>query len=666
VTEKTRSGCAYGLCYRACLVTLLTIIFSKDLSAANDLAQAQDGSPTISKESSYETELIATALTSKGLVRVDNPANRLVSEIQTFREPVVSKRDPLPRFLNALHVQTRQHIIEREILLRPGMPYSEAKRAESERNLRKYLVLASARIIVAEPISQATQHTNNNRDMNSDRGLTLLVVSKDLWSLRVNMDFSSSGTLFSKLYLEPTEANLLGLNKHLSAAVTLRQFDVSDFSLSDAVAADLEYLDPRVWGTRIEARIKAEISFNGTVPCVMLTSGNWCTDENAGSINGHFVYANIERRFFALSTRWGFRMRAWTSQSKKRRFVQDASNKASLDTAVYIDQNGSEIALPYIYDNTDQTVSAEIRHADGTGIKHDLSLGFNIYNTQSTLPNDFPAVSSDIESWFRRNILPRSERIAAITGSYSSRRNRFLRATNLHAFGISEDYPIGPYWGQYFSLGLNLDDTDQSFISSSSFAGLRYSIGKHIVDGFVAIQGRLFESEIVNRFLRTDLAYMSPMLHGIRFLVFSQLAIRVKSQDRTNIVIGGGGRSTTYGSRANEWDLLRYSAPIAVRGFAVGAFEAPSTWQTHGELRSRPWRIKSIHFGGVLFYDGVGFWGQVGPDTPIIPFAFKQSIGAGLRIGIPQFNRELIRIDVGLPLSDGPPSYVSASFGQVF
>ena len=67
---------------------------------------------------------------------------------------------------NALHVRTRERVVEREVLLQPGMPYDAALAAETARNLR---ALGIFRDVLVDTVR-------------SDSGLTLRVVTKDGWS----------------------------------------------------------------------------------------------------------------------------------------------------------------------------------------------------------------------------------------------------------------------------------------------------------------------------------------------------------------------------------------------------------------------------------------------------------------------------------------------------
>jgi hypothetical protein len=65
------------------------------------------------------------------------------------------------------------------------------------------------------------------------------------------------------------------------------------------------------------------------------------------------------------------------------------------------------------------------------------------------------------------------------------------------------------------------------------------------------------------------------------------------------------------------------------------------------EYRTLPLVIESVHIGAVAFYDA----GSVYASLKNVQF--HQSVGAGLRVLIPQFNRTPFCIDVGFPLQGG-------------
>ncbi len=104
-----------------------------------------------------------------------------------------ARESALARFGNAIHTTTRRRVIERELLFQPGEPFDSARVAETARNLR---ALGIFRRVLIDSI-----HT--------DSGTVLRVTTKDGWSTRPQLDFTSTGgqTAWS---VGIQELNLLG------------------------------------------------------------------------------------------------------------------------------------------------------------------------------------------------------------------------------------------------------------------------------------------------------------------------------------------------------------------------------------------------------------------------------------------------------------------------
>lgn len=97
------------------------------------------------------------------------------------------------RLANALHAETRPHVIRRELLIGVGDPYDSALVAESERNLRALGIFRDVRID-----SVAT-----------DSGIVVLVRTADAWTTTLGIGVATSGSQ-SVIDLSLQEGNLLG------------------------------------------------------------------------------------------------------------------------------------------------------------------------------------------------------------------------------------------------------------------------------------------------------------------------------------------------------------------------------------------------------------------------------------------------------------------------
>jgi hypothetical protein len=156
---------------------------------------------------------------------------------------------------NALHVRTRARVVEREVLLQPGMPYDSALAAETARNLRALGIFRDVRVDTVR----------------SDSGLTLRVVTKDGWSTFPIFDITTAAGQ-SALALGIAEANLLGL-----AATGFIRYS----SNPDRTAWLFAFRQPRMFGGHVNVGLSLE--------------------ERS---DGRFVSGQVGQPFYSLSSRW--------------------------------------------------------------------------------------------------------------------------------------------------------------------------------------------------------------------------------------------------------------------------------------------------------------------------------------------------------------------------
>lgn len=136
------------------------------------------------------------------------------------------------RMADRLHRTTRPEVIERQILLRPGDPYSPEAVAESERILRanRYLYEAEIRPVAA-----------------GDGLVDLEVETRDVWTLRAGISFNRAGGENSTDFTLQ-DANFLGTGKDLT---------LWRISNVDRTSTLFRYRDPGLFGTRTQLELSA-------------------------------------------------------------------------------------------------------------------------------------------------------------------------------------------------------------------------------------------------------------------------------------------------------------------------------------------------------------------------------------------------------------------------
>ena len=133
------------------------------------------------------------------------------------------------RWANTLHIRTRAHVVQRELLLAAGDAFVPELAAESERNLRALDIFQTVAI---EPVVEP-------------EGLVLNVRTVDRWTAELRTELSRQGGI-SQVGLGLSDANLIGRAFELGGSVT---------SSSDVDAASLRWRDPRIFGTRFSGSV---------------------------------------------------------------------------------------------------------------------------------------------------------------------------------------------------------------------------------------------------------------------------------------------------------------------------------------------------------------------------------------------------------------------------
>ena len=200
------------------------------------------------------------------------PGIPVVQYVDIIRQDVADTNETgfAARTANALHVRTRERVVEREVLLRPGMPYDAALAAETARNLR---ALGIFRDVLVDTVR-------------SDSGLTLRVVTKDGWSTFPIFDITTAAGQ-SAVAFGVAEANLLGL-----AATGVIRYS----SNPDRTAWLFAFRQPRMFGGRVNVGLSLE--------------------ERS---DGRFAFGQVGRPFYSLSSRWALGRRRHLLRRRRTR-----------------------------------------------------------------------------------------------------------------------------------------------------------------------------------------------------------------------------------------------------------------------------------------------------------------------------------------------------------
>jgi hypothetical protein len=572
------------------------------LSLAPGLARATPAGAPESRTGSYspyEQETIRLVSHQRGLDLDPEPEGKTIEAIDVVALEVFEPRDPAPRILNRLHVTSRDHVIRREVLLQEGEPFRKVLVDETARNLRKFSQISVVLCIAV-------------RGSSTDR-VRLVVITKDVWSLRLNWDVALSAGGIERLVLAPTEANVLGLQHSTGARLDL---------LPESAGVGLRYAIPRLLGTRVATALEAGFLFNRRS---LKNEGNF----------GSFL---VERPLFSTLTPWALRFSTSFRDELQRRYVNAALSQ-------FARREAPEAAIPFLYRSNRSTTTASATRSFGWAMKHDLTAGVELLIREFSIPDAERYDPATVEV-FRRTRVPTSDNRLSPFVQWRSYTTHFLRTLDLETLGLQEDVRLG------HDLGLRLYPSWSGLLSTRTLVGVSQSAGYTVAlsDGYARLgvasttehellgQGR---QRVADGAVSIDGRVVTPRLRWGRLLVDGSLLSRYRNYLNRTTFLGGDSR---------------------LRGWPSSYLVGQNLVVYNVELRSRPMQLFSCQLGASVFYD-VG-------DAPAALSRLdpRQSVGVGFRALFPQLDRVVFRGDLGFPLQKGglPPGVQPVSFFLAF
>jgi hypothetical protein len=574
------------------LVLVAVLLWAGMLFVLPRSASAEPRSP-------LEESVIAEALEAHELEVDPAPAGKVIEAVDVYVLEVFDQRDPVPKFVNALHTRTRKWVIEQEVLQVVGDRVDPGRILETERNLRRLRQLSLANVVVTR---------------GSEPGKArLLVVVKDVWSLRLNSDIGIGESGLDYLLLNPAEENLAGT--HITAgALYLLERARQSFGL--------RFVYPRLASSRFT--IAAESSFS--------------TNNESGALEGSagmFIFQlplYSRHRHFAYGTEV-----AWNFQVARR---YDGNELATFDHQL---PSGEIESVDQVYYSDRLAADYWLLRSFGVRHKFDLSLGLEIDARNYRAP-DLSAYSPETQAAFENEFLPVSDRRFSPYVQVRSYRTDFVRALDFELLGVQEDIRVGHEALSRLYAAAEALGSSRTLVGG--LAGVSYSaaLGSGLVravaysdivaavggqnEGYFAAQGRLTTPTLGIGRLHLDSLVATRYLNYLNVGPFA---------------LGGNTR---------------------LRGYPANEFRGRDYLAINLEFRTRSIDILSAQVGLVTFLD----FGDV-PAT-LGQVSLKGSTGLGARILFPQATRAVFRIDWGFPITGGGwepwPGGVYVTFGQAF
>ena len=441
-----------------------------------------------------------------------------------------------------------------------------------------------------------------------DGGVGALIVTKDRWSLRLNSDFVLIGSLLQYLRLQPTEMNFRGMNQQVTIDTILR---LDTFQVAET------FVEQRLLGTRMTVGESAALVFN----------------RQTGRVEGTTGGVAFGLPLVTLDQKWGFDISGSWNVRTRRTF-----RGASVWLLPYPDDTGPP-TVPYMYAVQVLNAEASVTRSWGSKFKADATAAVGAYQHQYA-PLASASLTDEQRTWFIASYLPRSENATYLSGFFRAYTADFRVLHDINIYQLSEDFQVGPLFQAGVRWALPPPLATAGFVELGAAIRYRLYRADDVLTVSVAGATRLRPGESpVNQRLAAEVINYTPPLQGGRFVARVLVELTANDLDNRHFLLGGSS---------------------GLRGTYPEAFSGRNMVLGNIEYRMKPFEAWTNQVGLVVFYD-------VGSAFDVRP-VLTHTVGFGLRILLPQFNQEVIRLDFGIVLgSDQPPGLdrFNATYGQV-
>ncbi len=589
---------------RAAIPGSIAITLALSFAAATALADEPAALPTPrARLSGYEKTSLDNALaTVKGTID-PSPDGKIVESIETVRLDVFEKRDFIPEiflgFVNWFHVTSKPYVIAQDVLQPKGRRYDQALVDETERNLRNTRQVS---LVLAAPMVGSAP----------DR-VRLLVITKDIWSLRLNTDFRVAGGRLEYFLAEPSEENFLGTHQTLSARFERRL---------DTLSFGGHYILPRIAGSRINADV----------------SGGVIVNRLTGATEGSYGELAYGQPLYSTKALW-----AWSSDIKWRGETVRRFIGSKLRT---FDSKATSIVedIPYIYKSDSLIGHYDVTRSFGTTIKNDVTVGVlasrNVYRTDD-LSRFGPVASAD----FVTRAVPVSDTQIGPYVQLRSHANSYITVLDFETLGLQENFINGHDAYLRVAPITTALGSSRSFVAVYAAGAYSVPLGDGLAKAYVELTNEFTTTGVPDGSIDAGVRFTTPRTPVGRLHFDARVLDRYTNYLNAKSSLGGDTRP---------------------RGYPSGAFIGKDVVAATLEYRSRAAQILSCQLAGAVFFDtGDAFDG-------FDKMRLKQSAGFGLRVLFPQLDRVVLRVDWGFPLTRGVvpaggfPGDIVFTFRQAF
>ncbi|HEU0037332.1 MAG TPA: hypothetical protein VFQ53_42270 [Kofleriaceae bacterium] len=590
------------------VVTVCVLVASMRLAAADArkeralaeqkcLAQAPD-CDWLATLSSLERQSVNRAIAARGYKIEPSPWGKQIADVHVYNEDVFAEPFGVLQFFNLFHVTTKESAIEAELVIGRGELWDQSRIDETARRLRDPLWSS---VVVVLPVVSATAGQ-----------VDMLVVTRDIWSLRLNTQYTFQQGSLTNLSIALSENNFLGTRSVVALGFTMDQ---------GAIATGPIFIDKNLAGQKLDFRARVDAIFNR----------NALIDDHELSREGSQSSISLNRPLWSLASKWGAGITFSHRYAIDRQFRGLDLFPVDCSTGECVPARPLQIA-PTAVDGTIIGVQYEMRRWEiaasavrqwGDRWKHQVTVGQSVENQKPRPLDSFPGNAVEREA-FIRDVLPRSELTSAPIIAYGLFEPKFRTLRNVDTYELAEDVRLGLGFDASYAVGLELLGSDDNFQRMSTSASYALALGD---DGLVrptfAIAGRRQDGEWIDNTASGTLRIIAPTFKWARFVALATIATRWNDTQNIDFRIGSDN---------------------GLRGFLINEFRGQRLLRGQLELRSIPRAVWVLRVGAVLFYELGG-----AADT-FDTLAVHHDAGVGFRMLIPQTARDLFRFDFAVPL----------------
>jgi hypothetical protein len=565
-------------------------------------AQAPPAAQRAQMHSAYEQQTIDDAFATLGGRLDPSPEGKVVEGVDVVTLDVIEPRDPLPGWLNVFHVTTRESIVRREMLLRPGERFSQALVDETIRNLRQLPQLSIVLVVAA--VGSAPDRVR------------AVVITKDVWSLRASWDAQYTSGGLEELEIHPEERNLFGRHQTVSATFILEP---------SAYTLGVGYTIPRIGESRV----------------AVVAQANMMVNRDSGATEGSYGSLVAGQPLYSAQTEWAWDAQTVWQDVETRNYVN-----AHLDA--YRDPTTME-SVPYEYRTREFKTVYNLRRSFGWDTKHDFLLSMGV--DRKVYRVDYAGFDPQAVADFTNARVPLSDTRVGPALQYETYTKRYVRVFDFDTLALQEDYRLGHDVVLRVAPSFKALGASRDVLSLGASAQYTFALRDGLFRVGVATVTEPETHRIADALFEPFAHLVTPSIGKIgRLVVDGDLAYRWRNYLNQTTFLGGSDRLRGFpsnffvGQNVVSYNVEFRSRPVEVLSCqiaAVGFFDAGNAFQDISKLES--FQSLGVGLRGLfpqldrgVFRADIGFPIErpLNPATgaSIAPFAFVLSFGQAIEV----------------------------------